>query len=87
MRLPGERLRGRVDAVVVLGVPRREDDLARPSRRCRFRSSSSLKVAAGGFSRSTLLPASSASRAMSWRTCGGVQIATASRSGSFSISR
>ena len=33
-------------------------------------------VGVGGFSSSTCLPASSASRAIPWRTLGGVQIAT-----------
>ena len=50
------------------------------------RSSISLKVAPGGFSRITCLPAFSASRASSWRTWGGVQSATASISDAASIS-
>ena len=39
-------------------------------------------VAVGGFSSITCLPAASASRAISCRACGGVQMATASSSGS-----
>ena len=42
------------------------------------RSVSSARVAVGGFSSMTCLPASSASRAMRWRTWGGVQMATTS---------
>ena len=44
------------------------------------RSRISASVGAAGFSSSTCLPASIASRARRWRTLGGVQIATASRS-------
>ena len=49
------------------------------------RSCSSLSVAAGGFSSMTCLPAASASWAVAWRTCGGVQTATASMSGTAAI--
>ena len=59
----------------------RRSRACRARRHARSRSLISAMVGVGGFSSSTCLPASSASRAMAWRTLGGVQIATASRSG------
>ena len=72
-------------AAAALGHARRHAASASRHRACartaaprRSRCSISPRVAAGGFSSRTCSPASSASRAMAWRTLGGVQIATAS---------
>ena len=67
-------------AAVVSRMPGREDHAARLARG-RRQIVHLGDVAAGGFSSITCLPAASASRAIAWRTCGGVQIATASTSG------
>ena len=80
-RLAREQAAGLVHGGVVLRVPGGEEDQAVFPRRSAPGRRARESVAAGGFSSITCLPAASASRAIGWRTCGGVQIATASRSG------